>query len=108
MATEVKTYNNQLVEPGYIVDEVKKIDEDIIMGLDFNGNNIIKFVNLVDTYEIENKDKAIFERTKSFTDYTIHGFSNYKVEYRANRVTFNGLESNPNNITLTRMGEEIV
>jgi|LakMenE18May11ns_1017448.scaffolds.fasta_scaffold9846275_1 hypothetical protein len=76
--------------------------------IDMAGNNIIKFVNLVDTYEIENKDKAIFERTKSFTDYTIHGFSNYKVEYRANRVTFNGLESNPNNITLTRMGEEIV
>jgi hypothetical protein len=76
--------------------------------IDMAGNNIIKFVNLVDTYEIENKDKAIFERTKSFTDYTIHGFSNYNVEYRANRVTFNGLESNPNNITLTRMGEEIV
>jgi hypothetical protein len=52
MATEVKTYNNQLVEPGYIVDEVKKIDEDIIMGLDFNGNNIIKLVCDNDAYEL--------------------------------------------------------
>ena len=76
--------------------------------IDMAGNNIIKFVNLVDTYEIKNRDKAIFERTKSFTDYTVHGFANHRVEYRANRITFNGLESNPNNITLTRMGEEIV
>ena len=76
--------------------------------IDMVDNNIIKFINLVDTYEIENKDKAIFERTRIFTNYTVNGFSNYKFEYRANMVTFNGLESSPNNITLTRMGKEIV
>jgi hypothetical protein len=41
--------------------------------IDMAGNNIIKFVNLVDTYEIENKDKAIFERTRIFTNYTVNG-----------------------------------
>lgn len=76
--------------------------------IDMAGNNIIRFVNLVETYEIKNRDKAIFQRTKSFTDYTVHGFTNYRIEYRANRITFNGLESNPNNIILTRMGKEIV
>jgi len=77
--------------------------------IDMTGNNIINFVNLIDNFEIKNRDKAIFERCKIFTNYTKNGFTNYRYEYRANILVFQGFETTPNNIVLkTRMGEEII
>ena len=53
MSIETKTFNGKVVEPGYIVDEVKKMDEDDIMGLDFDGTKTIKLVcNNNYTYEL--------------------------------------------------------
>lgn len=75
--------------------------------IDMAGNNIISFKNLIDNYEIKNRDKAIFERNKMFTNYSREGFSNYKYQYRANMLTFEGFETTPDNIVLTRMGKEI-
>jgi hypothetical protein len=57
MSTEVKTYNNQIIEPGYIVSDVKKIDDDVVMGLDFDENKSIKLIT---------NDKAIYELPHSY------------------------------------------
>ena len=42
MNTEVKSFNNEIIQPGNIVPEVKKVDDDTVMGLDYDEDRLIK------------------------------------------------------------------
>lgn len=98
-----------------IYEMLKSPDEDInTLGarllVDLAHNNIFRFVNMVDGYEIRNRDKAFFIREKMFGDYSVQGFINYRYHYIANWIIFEGFETKPNNINLIdkRTGQKVI